>query len=1038
MGFLDRLIAFSLTQRVFMLGAALVLILAGLYSAYKLPIDAFPEIAPTQVKIIMKAPGMTPEEVESRIVRPLEMELLGIPNQTVMRARAKYAIADITIDFTDGTDIYWARQQVSERLNIVRDSLPETVEGGLAPISTALSEVFMFTIEGDTLSLEEKRSLLDWTIRPALRSLPGVADVNALGGRVVTYMVVPDEAAMAAAGVSLSDLRETLEMNNRNDGAGRVSDGEEALVVRTVGAASGTQDLAGLVVKEVNGTVVRISDVARVETGSLTRYGSVTRDGTGEAVEGIIVALRGADARTVVRGAEAKLAELESSFPEGVTVSVFYNRAELIETAVGTVSEALLIAIGLVVLLLILFLGDWRAALVVSLILPAAILATFLLMRLFGLSANLMSLGGLAIAIGMIVDGAIVVTENSVERLRENRKANSLHVIYRATSEVALPTAAGVFIICLVFVPLLTLQGLEGKLFAPVALAIVFALGSALLLAFTFIPMLASYLLKPKSGDDTFLMRLITPGYEALLGIVLRRPSAIYTVAAVSAVLAVLAYQNTGKTFMPTMNEGDVVMQVAALPSITLNQSEADDLRIEAAILAAVPEVEHVISRVGSDELGLDPMGLNESDMFLQLAPRETWRGPDTDWLVGEIRTVMDDFVGIETAFTQPIEMRVSELLTGSRGDLAIKIFGPDYGTLAETAGQIEAVVAAVPGASDVFTTSNDVSEYLQIDIDPQRAGRYGFSVVDIQDELRARLEGVLAGEIIEPGRRTPILIRTDPEQSGSVPDFSQISLVNSQGIRVPLTEIARIERVAGLASAARENASRYAVVQAFVEGRDLVGFVNDAQQAVSDQVELPVGYSLEFGGEFENQRRASARLSLMVPVSIVLIFVVLFATLRSLRQSLLILFNIPFALVGGLIALSLSGEYLSVPASVGLIALLGIAVLNGLVLVTCFNDLHALGHPLEKVVRLGSNRRLRPVLMTAMTAAFGLAPLLFANGPGSELQRPLAIVVVGGLVSSTLLTLFLLPVLYRQFGADKSAASDHEGDVQWTRPYAS
>ncbi|MEH6409207.1 MAG: efflux RND transporter permease subunit [Hyphomonas sp.] len=710
MGFLDRLIAFSLTQRVFMLGAALLLILAGLYSAYKLPIDAFPEIAPTQVKIIMKAPGMTPEEVESRIVRPLEMELLGIPNQTVMRARAKYAIADITIDFTDGTDIYWARQQVSERLNIVRDSLPETVEGGLAPISTALSEVFMFTIEGDTLSLEEKRSLLDWTIRPALRSLPGVADVNALGGRVVTYMVVPDEAAMAAAGVSLSDLRETLEMNNRNDGAGRVSDGEEALVVRSVGAATGSQDLAGLVVKEVNGTVVRISDVARLETGSLTRYGSVTRDGTGEAVEGIIVALRGADARTVVRGAEAKLAELESSFPEGVTVSVFYNRAELIETAVGTVSEALLIAIGLVVLLLILFLGDWRAALVVSLILPAAILATFLLMRLFGLSANLMSLGGLAIAIGMIVDGAIVVTENAVERLRENRKANKLHVIYRATSEVALPTAAGVFIICLVFVPLLTLQGLEGKLFSPVALAIVFALGSALLLAFTFIPMLASYLLKPKSGGDTLLMRLITPGYEALLGIVLRRPSAIYAVAAVSAVLAVLAYQNTGKTFMPTMNEGDVVMQVAALPSITLNQSEADDLRIEAAILAAVPEVEHVISRVGSDELGLDPMGLNESDMFLQLAPRETWRGPDTDWLVGEIRTVMDDFVGIETAFTQPIEMRVSELLTGSRGDLAIKIFGPDYGTLAETAGQIEAVVAAVPGASDVFTTSNDVS----------------------------------------------------------------------------------------------------------------------------------------------------------------------------------------------------------------------------------------------------------------------------------------------------------------------------------------
>lgn len=1037
MGFLDRLIAFSLTQRVFMLGAALILIIAGIFAAYKLPIDAFPEIAPTQVKIIMKAPGMTPEEVEARIVRPLETEFLGIPNQTIMRARAKYAIADVTIDFEDGTDIYWAHQQVSERLNIVRDSLPETVDGGLAPISTALSEVFMFTIEGDTLSLEEKRSLLDWTIRPALRGLEGVADVNALGGRVLTYTIVPDEAAMAATGISLADLRHTLEMNNSNDGAGRVSDGEEALVVRSVGAASGPSDLSGLIVGEVNGTVIRVSDVARVETGSLTRYGSVTRDGTGEAVEGIVVALRGADARSVVSNVEERLAELESGFPEGVSISVFYNRADLIETAVGTVSEALLIAIGLVIVLLVLFLGDWRAALVVSLILPAAMLATFLLMSQFGLSANLMSLGGLAIAIGMIVDGAIVVTENAVERLRENKTANKLHVLYRAASEVALPTAAGVFIICLVFVPLLTLQGLEGKLFSPVALAIVFALGSALILAFTLIPMLASYLLKAKSGGDTVLMRVLTPGYEFVLDMVLRRPSVIYAIAALSAVLAVFAYQSTGKTFMPTMNEGDIVMQAASLPSITLNQSEADDLRIEAAILEAVPEVEHVISRVGSDELGLDPMALNESDMFLQLAPRETWRGPDTDWLVGEIRSVMDDFIGIETAFTQPIEMRVSELLTGSRGDLAIKIFGPDYDTLASIAGQIERVVSNVPGASDVFTTSNDVSEYLQIDIDQQRAGRFGFTVVEIQDELRARLEGIVTGEVIEPGRRTPIMVRTDPLVSNSVPDFENIRLVNEDGVRVPLTEIARIERVAGLASAARENASRYAVVQAFVEGRDLVGFVTDAQQAVADQVNLDVGYSLEFGGEFENQRRASARLSLMVPLSIGLIFIVLFATLRSVRQSLLILFNIPFALVGGIVALSLSGEYLSVPASVGLIALLGIAVLNGLVMITYFNDLHALGHPVEKVVKLGSIRRLRPVLMTATTAAFGLAPLLFATGPGSELQRPLAIVVVGGLVSSTVLTLLLLPVLYRQFGIAGSTNSKHDGEVRWTRPFA-
>ena len=449
---LDRLVSFSLTQRIFILGAALLLAVSGLYASAKLPIDAFPEIAPTQVKIILKAPGMTPEEVESRVVRPLEMELLGIPDQTMMRAKAKYAIADVTIDFKEGTDIYWARQQVSERLTAVSGDFPETVSGGLAPISTALSEVFMFTIESDDLSLEERRSLLDWVIRPALRTLPGVADVNALGGRVRTFNIAPDEAAMAMAGISLDDIRTVLQNNNRNDGAGRMSEGEEALVVRSIGATENEDDIGALVVREMDGQVLRLRDIATVQLDSLTRYGSVTRDGKSEAVEGIVVALRGADARTVVKGVEDKLAELQSSLPEGVSIEVFYNRSDLIEKAVWTVTEALLIAVALVIALLIVFLGDWRAALVVTLILPASALATFLLMKLFGLSANLMSLGGLAIAIGMIVDGAIVVTENAVERLNENPQASKLHVIYRAASEVALPTAAGIFIICLVLV----------------------------------------------------------------------------------------------------------------------------------------------------------------------------------------------------------------------------------------------------------------------------------------------------------------------------------------------------------------------------------------------------------------------------------------------------------------------------------------------------------------------------------------------------------------------------------------------------------
>lgn len=1034
---LDRILAFSLSQRAFILGASIFLAICGAWSASQLPIDAFPEIAPTQVKLILKAPGMTPEEVEARIVRPLEQEFLGIPNQTVMRATAKYAITDITIDFKDGTDVYWARQQVSERLTAVRDTLPDTVQGGLAPVSTALSELFMFTVEGGDLTLAERRSLLDWVIRPSLRTLPGVADVNALGGRVRSFDIVPDQQAMVAAGVSLEEIYTVVMNNNRNDGAGRVTDGEEALVVRTMGSMKNEQDIAKLVIRENNDGVLRLEDVARVKLGSLTRYGSVTKDGVGEAVEGIVVSLKGADARMVVSGVEARLENLKSSLPEGVTIEVFYNRSDLINKAVGTVTQALLMASILVIALLVLFLGNLRAAIVVTLSLPFAALGAFLLMRIFGLSANLMSLGGLAIAIGMIVDSAIVVTENSVERLSENTNQNKLHVVFRAASEVALPTAAGTLIICLVFLPLLTLEGLEGKLFAPVALAIVFALGSALILAFTLIPVLASLLLKTGTSRPAAIMRLITPGYDRLLGWSLRLPIVTYGITALAIVIAVLSYGRLGKTFMPTMNEGAVVMQLASLPSINLRQSEADDLRIGQALMDNVPEVLHVISRVGSDELGLDPMPLNESDVFLQLAPREDWRGPDTDWLINEMRTVVDDFIGIETSFTQPIEMRVSELLTGSRGDLAVKIFGPESAQLAGLAGQIESVIGDVDGAADVYTTSNDVAEYLQVDTDFERAGLLGVDVISLQRELRSRLEGVQAGEVIEPSRRTPILIRADETYRSNPYGFDDLKFVSSGSKTIRLSDVATIERAEGLASIEREDGSRYAVVEAFVQGRDLVGFVTDAQRAVEQQVDLPSGYRVEFGGEFQNQRRAAQRLALMIPISLILIFVVLFATLRSLRQALLILFNIPLALIGGVIALGLSGEYLSVPASVGFIALLGIAVLNGLVLITYFNDLRNLGHSVDETIRLGASRRLRPVLMTATTAGFGLMPLLFAAGPGSEIQKPLAIVVIGGLISSTLLTLFLLPILYRKFGVSRDKNSTLK-EVQWTRPYAS
>jgi cobalt-zinc-cadmium resistance protein CzcA len=1016
---LSRLIEFSLRQRVLVLLAALALAGGGIAAFLHLPIDAYPDISPTQVKLILKAPGMTPEEVEARVITPLEMELLGVPQGTMLRSTAKYAIADITIDFAEGTDIYWARQQVAERYGNVAPSLPADVDGGLAPISTPLSDVFMFTVEGGGLSLAERRSLLDWTLRPALRTLPGVADVNVLGGQARSFVVVPDRARLSAAGLHFRDVVDAIERNNRNDGAGRLDAGEETLIVRAEGALRSPEDIAGIVVRP-GATPVRIGDIAQVRTDALTRYGAVTRDGHGEAVEGIVVALRGADASTLVTAIRARLDELAPTLPPGVTIVPFYDRSTLITRAVSTVEHALLEATVLVVILLLLFLGELRAALVVALMLPFAALGTFLLMRLTGMSANLMSLGGLAIAIGMLVDAAVVVVENTVSKLDPHAPGAHLprlHRVFAATREVATPVAAGILIICLTFMPLLTLQGLEGKLFAPVALTIVFALGASLLLSLTLVPVLASLLLKERAHGEPWLMRQVDRVYRPLLEGALAHPGRAAAGAVLALVLGVAAYLGTGKAFMPTMDEGDILLQLQKPASIGLARSLEIDDAVARAIRARVPEVRHVIARAGSDELGLDPMGLNETDLFMQLAPRADWRVRDKAWLTAQIRAVMADFPGIDYGFTQPIEMRVSEMLTGSRGDVAIKLFGPDLDTLSTLAERIAAALEKVPGAQDVLTQAGDGVEYLRVKVDAQAAGRAGLAVADVQDELRAQLEGVPAGTVIEPDRRTPILVRGQADVRASAERFAALSLARGDAGQIPLTALARVEPVTGPVLVRREGGSRFALVQSNVSGRDLVGFVEEARAAVARDVALPPGYRLAWGGQFENQQRAAARLGLVVPVALGLIFVVLFMTFGSVRQALLILGNVPFALVGGILALWLSGQYLSVPASVGFIALLGIAVLNGLVLVSCFNQLHGLGHPIEQVVREGAWRRLRPVLMTASITAFGLVPLLLASGPGSEIQRPLAIVVIGGLVSSTALTLLLLPVLYRRFG---------------------
>ncbi|WP_296713183.1 CusA/CzcA family heavy metal efflux RND transporter [Rhodoblastus sp.] len=1031
---LRRLVEFSLSQRLFTLLVAGLLAGLGFYAFLRIPIDAFPNIAQVQVKLILKAPGMTPEEVETRVVTPLEMEMLGIPGKTILRSSAKYAIADLTIDFRDGTDIYWARQQVSERLAAIRGDLPANVSGGLAPISTPLSDVFMFTVEGDALSLEERRTLLDWTIRPALRTIPGVADVNALGGSVRTFEVIPDSRLLAGAGLGVADLIETIAANNRNDGAGRLSDGEKALVVRAEGAIQAPQDLEQIVLKSEAGKILRVADVANVRIGALTRYGAVTQNGAGEAVQGLVIGLRGADASAIVKEVRERLTELQKGFPPGVSVHVFYDRADLIQKAVGTVKKALIEATILVVILLLLFLGDLRAAIVVALTLPLAALVTFLIMQGFGMSANLMSLGGLAIAIGLIVDAAVVVVENNVERLGRSGDSRTprLHHIYQSAAEVATPVAAGILIICLVFLPLLSLEGLEGKMFAPVALTIIFALSSSLLLSLTLIPVLSSMAMKVEGHHEPWLMRVIAPIYRTVLDFSLRRPLPVIFVAVAGLVAAVLAYGAVGKAFMPTMDEGSIIMQTTKLPSINLAHSVELDLLLQRRLLETVPEVERIVTRVGADELGLDPMGLNEADNFLVLKPRDQWRVPDKELLLEQLRNVMAAYPGVEFAFTQPIEMRTSEMLTGSRGNLAVKIFGPDLETLSSLAGRIKSAISKVQGAAEVMTPSAGTVDYFQIKLDRMALGRAKLAENRIQDELRALLEGAPAGLVIEPGRRTDIVVRGPQQMRESPEAFGNMQLASGDGGLIRGNDVAQLARTAGVVKIDREDGSRFSIVQAYVSGRDLVGFVADAQKAVADQVPLPPGYRLVWGGEFENQQRAATRLAIVVPIALGLIFVVLFATLGSIKQALLILANVPFALVGGLIALWLSGQYLSVPASVGFIALLGIAVLNGLVLVSYFNQLMDAGAPIEVAVFDGALRRLRPVLMTASIAALGLVPLLFASGPGSEIQKPLAIVVIGGLITSTLLTLVLLPITFRRFGQRDDAARRKSRKPQW------
>ncbi len=1008
---LASIIEFSLRQRIIVIVGAILVLFFGTYSFINTPVDAFPDISPTQVKIILKLPGSSPEEMENNIVRPLELELLGLKGQKSLRSISKYSISDITIDFDDSVDIYLARNIVNERLSSVMKDLPVGVEGGMAPIVTPLSDIFMFTIDGNITEVE-KRQLLDFVIRPQLRMISGVADVNSIGGFSRAFVIVPDFNDMARLGVSISDLESAVRVNLRNSGAGRVDRDGETFLVKIQTASLSLEDI-GKITISTNLGHLHIKDFAKVISQSRTRLGFVTKDGVGETTEGLVLSLKDANTKEIITQVYQKLEELKPFLPSGVSINVFYDRSEFTQKAIATVSKTLIEAVVLIIITLFLFLGNLRASVAVGVILPLSLSVAFIFIKFSDLTLNLMSLGGLVIAIGMLIDSAVVVVENAFEKLSANTKTTKLHAIYRSCKEIAVSVVSGVVIIMVFFVPILTLQGLEGKMFRPLAQSIVYALLGTLVLSITIIPVVSSLVLKATPHSETFLTRFLNRIYAPLLEFFVHNPKKVILGAFVFLIASLSLFPFVGKNFMPALDEGDVVLSVETTPSISLDQSRDLMLNIESAIKKHVKEVKSIVARTGSDELGLDLGGLNQTDTFISFIPKKEWSVKTKDELLDKIMDSLKDFKGINFSFTQPIEMRISEMLTGVRGDLAVKIFGDDISELNELSFQIAQALKGIKGSSEVLTTLNEGVNYLYVTPNKESMADVGITSDEFSKFLKSALEGLVVDVIPTGISRTPVMIRQESDFASSITKIKSLALTSKYGVLVPITSIAKIEEVDGPVSVVRENSMRMSVVRSNVVGRDLNSFVEEAKKVIAQNIKLPPSYYITYGGQFENQQRANKRLSTVIPLSILAIFFILFFTFKSIPLALLILLNIPFAVTGGLIALFAVGEYISVPASVGFIALFGIAVLNGVVMIGYFKELLLQGKSVEECVLLGAKRRLRPVLMTACIAGLGLIPLLFSHSVGSEVQKPLAIVVLGGLVTSSALTLLLLPPMF-------------------------
>ncbi|WP_019446935.1 efflux RND transporter permease subunit [Cupriavidus sp. BIS7] len=1034
---MTSLVEAAIKQRLVVCVIAVVLFFFGLRAAGKLSVDAFPDVTNVQVQIATEATGRSPEEVERFVTVPIEMSMTGLPGLEEMRSLNKAGLSLITLVFTDKTDVYFARQLVMERLIEVSGRMPEGVTPVLGPVSTGLGEVYQYTLdraddgnrELTQEELSERRIVQDWVVRPMLRSIPGVAEINSQGGFVRQYQALVNPERMRHYDINIQQVYQALARNNANSGGGVLPHYAEQYLIRGVGLAKGVDDIGSIVLKEIGGTPVYLRDVAQVTIGHEVRQGALVKNGETEAVGGIVMMMRGGNAKEVVSRVKARVAEINERgmLPGKLQIVPYYDRSELVDSALWTVTKVLLEGVVLVVIVLFLFLGDVRSSVIVLATLVLTPLLTFMVMNQVGLSANLMSLGGLAIAIGLMVDGSVVVVENAFERLGHADKTGMTRtqVLVKAVQEVATPVIVGVGIIILVFLPLMTLSGMEGKMFAPLAFTISIALAISLFLSLTLSPVLSSYLLKGGAEHDTRIIAFMKRYYLRMLHWALAnsRKTVLSAVGVFVATLMIVPL--LGTSFIPEMKEGSIVPAIDRVPNISLEESIKLEKEANKLVLQ-VPGVKSVVSGVGRGESPADPQGQNESTPIASLKDRDEWPdGWTQDDIANAIRDKLKAIPGVQIVMAQPISDRVDEMVSGVRSDVAVKIFGDDLDKLRDLAGQIARVAGGIQGSQDIRIERISGQQYLSIEIDRQAIARYGLNVSDIHDIIEIAIGGKRATDIFEGERRFAAAVRLPEEFRSNVQEIRQLLVSAPDGVQVPLQSVAKIEVTDGPAQISREMAKRRVVVMINVKDRDLGGFVAELQAATESKVKLPEGYYFEWGGQFQNMERAMGHLKIIVPITIAAIFFLLFLLFNSLRYATLIITVLPFASIGGIIGLFVTGEYLSVPASVGFIALWGMAVLNGVVLVSYIRTLRESGMSLRNAVVRGATQRFRPVMMTATIAMLGLVPFLFSTGPGSEVQRPLAVVVIGGLITSTLLTLVMVPTLYRWFDDRKPEPRD-------------